>query len=66
VAARFVEYVEERFDTTLPYARVDLLADESGEPLLLELELIEPNLFLDLAPGSADVLAEELLALCRP
>jgi glutathione synthase/RimK-type ligase-like ATP-grasp enzyme len=29
------------------YARVDLLRDTGGEPLILELELIEPSLFLD-------------------
>jgi glutathione synthase/RimK-type ligase-like ATP-grasp enzyme len=37
----------------LLYARVDLLAGEDG-PLLLELELTEPFLFLDFADGAAD------------
>ncbi len=36
----------------LPYARVDLLPSPEG-PRLLELELTEPSLFLDHAPGSA-------------
>lgn len=43
----------------LPYARVDLLPSPDG-PRLLELELAEPSLFLDHAPGSADRLAVAL------
>ena len=40
-------------DEPLLYARVDLLAGQDG-PLLLELELTEPFLFLDFADGAAD------------
>jgi hypothetical protein len=40
-------------DEPLLYARVDLLAGEDG-PLLLELELTEPFLFLDFDAGAAD------------
>jgi O-ureido-D-serine cyclo-ligase len=36
-----------------PYARVDLIRDDAGAPLLLELELIEPSLFFRYAPGAA-------------
>jgi hypothetical protein len=32
--------------TALLYARVDLIPDDDGDPVLLELELIEPDLFL--------------------
>jgi hypothetical protein len=39
------------------YARVDAIRNDSGAPVVLELELIEPSLFLDFAPGSADKLA---------
>jgi glutathione synthase/RimK-type ligase-like ATP-grasp enzyme len=35
------------------YARVDLIRDRHGQPLLLELELIEPSLFFAHAPGAA-------------
>jgi len=42
------------------YARVDILRSDAGEPAVLELELIEPSLFLDFAPDSADALAEAL------
>jgi hypothetical protein len=43
------------------YARVDLLAGEQGDPVLLELELTEPSLFLSHAPGAADRLAQALV-----
>ena len=45
----------------LLYARVDVLRDDRGAPAVLELELIEPSLFLDFAPGSAETLARALL-----
>jgi hypothetical protein len=54
------EVVAERFGFPL-YARVDVLRGDAGEPAVLELELIEPSLFLDVAPGSADVLARALV-----
>ncbi len=44
------------------YARVDLLRDDTGAPCLIELELVEPSLFLDFAPGAAQRLAAALLA----
>jgi hypothetical protein len=42
------------------YARVDILRSDAGEPAVLELEVIEPSLFLDFAPGSAEALAEAI------
>lgn len=53
--------VEERFGRPL-YARVDVLRDDGGTPAVLELELIEPSLFLDFAPGSAQALARAIVA----
>jgi O-ureido-D-serine cyclo-ligase len=41
------------FDTPL-YARVDLIRNEQGEPVVLELELIEPSLFFPFAAGSVE------------
>ncbi|HEY6747650.1 MAG TPA: hypothetical protein VI357_18260 [Mycobacteriales bacterium] len=38
----------------LLYARVDLLPGPDGGPVVVELELAEPSLFLAAAPGSAD------------
>lgn len=49
----------------LLYARVDVLRDAAGAPAILELELIEPSLFLDFAPGSAQALARAIVARLR-
>ncbi len=46
----------------LLYARVDLIPDESGEPVLLELEVTEPSLFLWAGPGAAERLADAIVA----
>ena len=35
------------------YARIDLVADADGSPVVLELELAEPSLFLPQAPDGA-------------
>ena len=43
------------------YARVDLLPSAEG-PLVVELELIEPSLFLSRAPGAAGRLAQLVAA----
>jgi glutathione synthase/RimK-type ligase-like ATP-grasp enzyme len=45
----------------LLYARVDLVPGPAG-PLVIELELVEPSLFLAHAPGSAARLAGEIAA----
>ena len=45
--------ITERFGTPL-YSRVDLAADAAGRPVLMELEAIEPCLYFDLCPGSAE------------
>ncbi|NEA61857.1 hypothetical protein [Streptomyces sp. SID12488] len=45
----------------LLYARVDLVIGDAGEPLVMELELIEPNLFLDLHPDSVPVVVQAIL-----
>ena len=44
------------FDDLL-YARVDLIPDPQGRPVLLEIELIEPQLFLREYPSGAEALA---------
>ncbi|MGK5518852.1 ATP-grasp domain-containing protein [Micromonospora sp. URMC 107] len=46
----------------LLYARVDLIPGPDGAPLLVELELTEPSLFLAHADGAADRLADAILA----
>ncbi|GGN78162.1 ATP-grasp domain-containing protein [Actinoplanes lobatus] len=46
----------------LLYARVDLIPGPDGAPMLIELELTEPSLFLSTAPGSAERLAAAIIA----
>jgi hypothetical protein len=44
------------------YARVDLIPGPDGDPVLVELELAEPSLFLDYAEGAADRFAAAIAA----
>jgi len=44
------------------YARVDVIPDAGGDPVVLELELVEPSLFLAFAEGSADRVAGAIAA----
>ena len=44
------------------YARVDVIPDDRGQPVVLELELVEPSLFLPFAGGSADRVAAAIAA----
>lgn len=46
----------------LLYARIDLIPDLDGEPLLVELELTEPSLYLGSSPGAATRLAAAIEA----
>jgi hypothetical protein len=59
-AAAVLAEVSERFGTPL-YARVDIAADADGRPVLMELEAIEPNLYLATAPGAAERFARAAL-----
>jgi len=43
------------------YARVDIIEDNDGELALIEMELIEPELWFRLKPEAAEVLAESLI-----
>jgi hypothetical protein len=61
LARRVVAEIGARFGTPL-YARVDMVAGDDGAPLLLELEAIEPALYLATAPGSAERLAAAVRA----
>jgi len=45
------------------YARVDLVHDEAGDPLVIECELIEPTLFLSMHPRAAGRFAGALEGL---
>ncbi|MER5404070.1 hypothetical protein [Streptomyces sp. NPDC002769] len=49
----------------LLYARVDVVDGDDGEPCVMELELVEPNLFLWLHPESVPVVAEAIIRAAR-
>lgn len=44
------------------YARVDVVSDDAGEPVLMELELVEPSLFTALADGALERFADAIAA----
>lgn len=62
VGMQVIAYLHNRFGVDPLYARVDVVHDDRGNPVVLELEAVEPNLFLGFAPGAADRLAEAILA----
>lgn len=68
-ARSFAESVLDAAEHPWLYARVDIVETSDG-PVLMELELIEPALSLDTAPGAAARFAEAILASsarsCRP
>ena len=59
IADRIAAYVPD-----LPYARVDLLGD-GADALLVELELVEPELFLRYSGGGAERLANAIIRRVR-
>lgn len=62
VAQAAVDVVVARFGTPA-YARIDLVRADDGGHVVLEVELVEPSLFLPYAdPGAADRLAAVLVA----
>jgi hypothetical protein len=61
-ARAIVAHLAERFDYLPLYARVDTIPGPDGEPVLLELEAIEPNFYLDQLPDSTPVVAEAIIA----
>lgn len=62
LAERTLDVIERRFGSVPLVARVDMLRDPGGDPILLELEAIEPNLYFGRAPEAVDRLAEAILA----
>jgi hypothetical protein len=61
LARAIIAEISGRFGTPL-YARVDLVRDDDGHPVLLELELIEPRLYFAEAGGAAECFAAAVLA----
>lgn len=69
VAERAIASARARTGADLLYARVDLLPDGDGNPVVLELELTEPSFFLDTSDGAperaAAAIASAIPALSR-
>lgn len=65
LAATVIEHVAQRFGEPPLYARVDMLTGDDKSPVLLELEAIEPALYLSSVPGAAERLAEAIMAAAR-
>jgi hypothetical protein len=61
-ARAVVAHVRERFGYLPLYARVDTIRGPDGEPVLMELEAIEPNFYLDQAPATAQRVGDAILA----
>src|SRR5581483_10166426 len=52
-------------DTPVMYARVDMVRGDNGAIHLLELELVEPSLFLHLAPHAVQRFADAIAMRCK-
>jgi len=61
-----VAHLTERFGCAPLIVRVDLARDGNGSPTLMELEAIEPNLYLRQAPASIERLADAIVAELDP
>lgn len=61
VGERAIRLMSDRFGGAPLYARVDVIASDDGSPRVLELEAVEPNLFLAFADEAADRLAAAIL-----
>jgi hypothetical protein len=64
IEARFAESVPACLPELPLYARVDYIVRETGEPLLMELELIDPSLFFRHHEPAAARFAMVLRARC--
>ncbi len=58
---RFIEDLIAKIDDRYLYMRVDFLRDEFDNIMLLELEMIEPGLYMSKEPQIAEAFIEELL-----
>lgn len=61
LAERALGHVEE----PLLYARIDMARDDHGTPMLMELELVEPSLFLAQNPAALARFADAIVARAR-
>jgi hypothetical protein len=61
LAERVLSEITDRFAYEPLYARVDMLRGEDDNPVLLELEAVEPNLYLSEHPEGAGRLADAIV-----
>jgi hypothetical protein len=61
VAQESMHVVSQILGEVPTYGRVDLVGGPEGDPLVLEIELIDPYLSLDIVPETAARLAESVL-----
>ena len=59
------EQVMQHLPAEFLYARVDLVPGQDGRPLILEVELTEPALFLEFSDGGVDRLAKAIIAALK-
>ena len=63
---RVMQMVKGRFGAMPAYARVDMVSSSDGSALIMEVELIEPSLFLHVDERAATNASRALSALVRP
>ena len=61
LASEVISHLTDRFGSSPLYARVDLVPGPNGNPILLELEVVEPCLYLHESPATAERLAEAIV-----
>jgi hypothetical protein len=67
LGAAVIGFLADRFGRAPLYARVDAVRGAADDrPLLMEVELIEPNFYFELAPGSAERLAGAIAERIHP
>jgi hypothetical protein len=62
LARQVLDELKRRFGQEPLYARVDMILGPGGDPVLLELEAVEPSLYFETSPGSETKLAAAILA----
>jgi glutathione synthase/RimK-type ligase-like ATP-grasp enzyme len=64
-AARLAKQALAAAPAKATYARVDIVPDDEGTLRIMELELIEPALFLDHSPDAGDAFTRAILAAAQ-
>jgi glutathione synthase/RimK-type ligase-like ATP-grasp enzyme len=60
---RIARQVLAQVNKPVAFARIDLIRDENGQDLLMELELVEPSLYLNMYPPAISAFADTLCKL---